>query len=847
MATDPEILPRGQYRNNAVTPVSIGGNSGGDGISNNLWLESDIYSSTPGSATTINIEAKPVGTNFTASAIASSKAIVLKEALLPTQRRGSCLTYDAKNKRFILFGGYNGTTRFNEVWELSADTAYGRWHKLTVAGSPPSAKNIAASTYVRGTTSGSVDKAYMIIWGGATPTNVSEMHSIDLTTPGSESWTTITQTNTPSARSSITHHLVAKPAVSTADLYLFGGNGASRTNDLLRCTFDVNAPTAVTWTTLKSNGAAGNPSVRSGTGMIYDTANDRLIITAGYNGTTYLSDVWQYSISSNTFTQLTVGGTTPGARELHSIGYDPVNQRAILIGGWQGASTNCRNDIVQLSLSSGSETWTILKSNDLNNQNLFAFSNAAAAVDSSRNILVIATMLGYDGTTKYVYAFNMNDTSTNGTIYGLTTVDFFRARDAPAYVFNTARSEFVIINGYSAMDDDGTIARGEHVSEVWAYNQTTNSWRYATKGPFGMPQNEGALAVYDSANDRIIYFGGLTGANQRTNDVWQLKADSHGMYHATRLFPSGTPPSQRWMVAGCYDVTRQRLVLTSGQSASSIFNDTWALSLNLGSEAWTQLSPTGTPPTAAWQSCFAYDAANKRLYMHGGATDASSTTFTSQLLYLDVSTTDCAWVNTNVTGGLAVRGATMAFDAANQRLVVFGGFDGTVVNNTVRYTSTSTFGSWTTQATANTPAARRSAGYMTIGNAFIVTCGRPPTGTWFSDTQELNFTANPASWAWTNKSPTIYQVGAVALSSLINRASYHWQGWGVTGSTTGTAASFGGNPETATDFVAGAAGGKFKIYAGTWTPKPVKYWNGVAWVQKPAKQWNGTAWIQTDY
>lgn len=849
MASDPDIIPRGQYRNDQRTPIAVGGTTVGDGNANNVWLDADVYSSTPGSATNINTEVRPVGISFTGAATIAGTARILKETLLPTSRRGANLVYDAKNKRFVLFGGYDGTTRYNEVWELTADSAYSRWHKLSPTGTPATAKNLAAATYVRGTTSGSVDKAYMVVWGGATPSDSNEMHALDISTPGSEAWTTITQTSAPAARSYLTHHMVAKVTASnTNDIYLFGGWGTTRTNDLVRCTFDVNTPTAVTWTTLKANGTAGNPSGRSGTGVIYDSLNNRLIISCGYNGTTYLADVWQYSISGGTFTQLSPTGTTPGGRELLNIGYDPTNQRAMIMGGWQGSVASNRNDIIQLSLTSGSEAWTQIKSNDLNNQGVLAFSSGAAAVDTSRNFMVVATLIGYDSTNKYVYAYDMTDTSVTAPMYGLTTVDYFRARDAPGYTYNTARSELVFVNGYSAMDDDGTISRGEHVSEVWAYDRTNNKWRYAAKGPLSMPQCEGGLTIYDTANDRILYIGGLTGANQRTNDVWQLKADAHGMYKATKLTPTGTLPTQRWLMAGCYDAANQRIVLWGGQSASGVLGDMWALSLVQGSEAWTQLTPTGSAPTAAWQPCFAFDSANNRLYVHAGATDAGSTTFTSQLFYLDISTTNCAWTNTGVTGGLGVRGATLGYDATNQRLVCFGGYDGSVVNNTTRYTSTSSFTSWTTQSTTNPPVARRSAGYAVIGSVFIVACGRPPTGTWFSDTQELNFTAAPASWTWTAKAPSIYEIMSVPSSSLILRASYHWQAWGITGATTGAAVSFGSNSESATDFIlSNGTGGNIKAYNGSFVAKPIKVWNGSAWVVKPLKVWNGSAWVQTNY
>jgi hypothetical protein len=849
--SDDVVVARGQYRNDQRTPIAIGGSTMTDGVSNNVWLDSDVYSVTPTALTTPKIEVEATGVGFNAAATVTGTPRILKQALLPTSRRGGNLIYDAKNKRFIMFGGYDGTTRYNEVWELTADSAYHRWTTLAPSGTPPTAKNLAASTYVRGTTSGAVDKAYMIVWGGATPADLNEMHSLDVSTPGSEAWTTITQTGAPSVRAYITQHMTAKSTGSnTTDIYLFGGWAASRVNDLYRCTFNVNTPTAVTWTTLKANGAVGSPSARSGTGLIYDSANDRLVVVGGYNGTTYLNDVWSYSISGNTFTQLSVGGSAPTGREMASLGYDVVNQRAIWTGGFQGTIATNRNDVIQLSLTSGTETWTTLRANDTTSHGILPFSNGSCAVDTARNIMVIGTMYGYDATIKYTYAFDMNDVSSTAPLYSLNIVDYYRARDVPGNVYNSASGELVLMNGYGVMDDDATITRGDHMSEVWAYNPTTNRWRYALGGPFGIPSAEGGMAVYDSTNDRIIYFGGLTGASRRSNDVWQLKADAHGLYKATRLYPTGTKPAPRWQMSGCYDAARNRFIFWGGQDNSTAYNDVWALDLTLGSEAWSQLSPTGTPPTAAWHAGYAYDSANKRLYVHGGATNQGGTTFTSQLFYLDVTTVNCAWTNTGVTGGIAARGMVLGYDATNQRLVCFSGWDGTVVNNTLRYTSTSSFTSWTTQAAPNAPAARRSAGGGMAGNTFIVTAGRPASGTWFSDTQALNATDAPGSWTWTNKNPAIFQLMSLAVSSLVLSTAYHWQSW-VTNSSGNDSAvsSFGANSESATDFiVSNGTGGQIKVWNGSvFVAKPVKVWNGSTWVTKPLKRWTGSTWTQTPY
>lgn len=79
---------------------------------------------------------------------------------------------------------------------------------------------------------------------------------------------------------------------------------------------------------------------------------------------------------------------------------------------------------------------------------------------------------------------------------------------------------------------------------------------------------------------------------------------------------------------------------------------------------------------------------------------------------------------------------------------------------------------------------------------------------------------------------------SVAVTSLISRASYHWQSWGITGATTRATASFGTNSESAADFITNGGGpaGNIKVdLASTWTAKPTKVWNGSTRTIRPVK------------
>ena len=135
---------------------------------------------------------------------------------------------------------------------------------------------------------------------------------------------------------------------------------------------------------------------------------------------------------------------------------------------------------------------------------------------------------------------------------------------------------------------------------------------------------------------------------------------------------SGAPPSARNQVASGYDAARDRLIVNSGNNYGSLQNDTWVLAdATSPNPAWTQLSPQGSLPPVRQSHVSGYDPATNRLVIHGGWPGLADT-----------------WVLTNANGiggtpqwaalPSASRdrtGASAAYDAGSNRLIVFGGLD----------------------------------------------------------------------------------------------------------------------------------------------------------------------------
>ena len=96
--------------------------------------------------------------------------------------------------------------------------------------------------------------------------------------------------------------------------------------------------------------------------------------------------------------------------------------------------------------------------------------------------------------------------------------------------------------------------------------------------------------------------------------MWALSLE--GTPQWTELTPSGWPCRRVPVTRQIYDPVRDRMVVFGGGSselpAYTGTNDAWALSLG-GDPFWTELIPSGTPPSARYHQASAYDPVRDRI------------------------------------------------------------------------------------------------------------------------------------------------------------------------------------------------------------------------------------------
>ena len=175
--------------------------------------------------------------------------------------------------------------------------------------------------------------------------------------------------------------------------------------------------------------------------------------------------------------------------------------------------------------------------------------------------------------------------------------------------------------------------------------------------PGAPPPTAAASAVYDSATNQMIVFGGQNGSlGTSSGDLYILKNanGSGGSPVWSKIVVSGAVPPARQNHQAVYDPVSNRMIVVGGLQFNgtrlALLNDVWVLTNANGSgplpRQWTQLELQGAAPTPRHAFAAAYDEQHNRLSIFGGCVDA---VFSCDNL---LASTDL-WVlsNANGTGG----------------------------------------------------------------------------------------------------------------------------------------------------------------------------------------------------
>jgi hypothetical protein len=391
----------------------------------------------------------------------------------------------------------------------------------------------------------------------------------------------------------------------------------------------------VSW--LNVTPARGNAPPRNSSDLVYDSIRGRVVMFGGSDnlGRTF-ADTWEWD--GRTWRSAGVEG--PPGRSSHAMAFDAARGCVVLHGGLNEA----------FEPMSDTWTWDGVQWTEVTppEDNPPARGHHQMAFDSIRGRVV---MFGGDGTDGL-----LADTwEWTGSKWQRIEASGPPALDSYALAFDRARGRTVLYGGFG---------EGSRSSRTWLWDGT--EWEERTP-PGGSP--DGRIwhrMTYDSGRERVVMFGGNTGANVLLADTWEW--DGQNWEERT---PSAAAPSSVDGHGMVYDEDRERTVLFGGRGSGAFeeIAETW----EWDGSRWTDRSlPAAESPPRRSFFGMAYHRGRDRTVVFGGfVREATSVRFLDDTWEWDGS----EWIERQAVGESPEPRdvPALVYDSDRDVLLLFGG------------------------------------------------------------------------------------------------------------------------------------------------------------------------------
>lgn len=189
------------------------------------------------------------------------------------------------------------------------------------------------------------------------------------------------------------------------------------------------------------------------------------------------------------------------------------------------------------------------------------------------------------------------------------------------------------------------------------------------------PARINASMVYfnDTGNiETVILFGGLATNGTLLNDTWSFQA---GAWTQVTFAVGGAQPSPRQSAAFAFNSSgaEENAVLFGGCGTTCPLGDTWTLSYAVGF-SWKLQHPLSSP-ASRYGAALAYDAANNRMVLFGGC--GLTCPLGDTWFFQETPTYNWTQCTTGTCSGASAPparwGAAITYDVATKTLIMFGG------------------------------------------------------------------------------------------------------------------------------------------------------------------------------
>ncbi len=439
----------------------------------------------------------------------------------------------------------------------------------------------------------------------------------------------------------------------TQQVVLFGG--ADCTGNPCVYFGDTWAWDGAAWTLMDTPVA---PSPRSSASIVWDPELQQVILFGGTNLSTQFNDTWAWDGSQ--WTQL-LPATSPSSRSGAGLAWDSRRDEAVLFGGYNGGNLD--------------DTWIWRGSS-------WAEVSTTAAPDARFKM-----GLAFDQKHGYALLYGGEYIDLEGEYF----LDDTWVWDGAAWHQRHPATIPPASTGTAMVYDSTDRYPVLYLGATWLWDGS--NWRRASSPTKPNASSEIHMAFDDVRGEAVMLAAGFARCDG-FGETWTWA------WHSWTLHTPEPPcPDGREDAAMSYDLSRRETLLFGGNSLCNgclgYLNDTWVWD----GSTWTQRHPKYSP-TVRYSGGMAYDSAAFQTVLFGGLgcnAQGGCTYYLGDTWIWDGS----AWHRTQLATHPSARYSFgMAYDAARERIVLFGGFtDPGTSNETWTWDGTA----WTKQNPAQSP------------------------------------------------------------------------------------------------------------------------------------------------